>query len=521
MQIDQANNKVDSNVSKPTFKLYLLGCTLIVSRVHFKSAWHNILRCPVLIATLLAPQAGLYATETTSKGPNVPLTTVVVPYRLSNEKIGVGIGNYAMGARVTKSEVAHAASNVSFGIFEIRDTTLPGGDDKWKLDWNDEFDYRDVKLDQKWESQNGPSGHILCSRWRENAEVSNGTLKLVNRKEKRGGQDWTSGNIWTKQQFQYGYYECRYRYAAAEGTNNSFWLMMKDIQPAAGKLFEVDINEGHYPNSVNTNIHNWTDVTEVNGKKTHPSHSKSFYYGVRPDVQVQMEIPVTTRRIRFSSTNGNNFHMPEFRIFNVNPAGYPNVFSESADTDVPGLINFAKDPNTKINSSGTINDGADCKIQNLVDGKTDLHWVTQKDGEKWLEFDFGSARQIGCIQFLNGWSDKGNWKGLINNYKVQYEKDGQWIDVAAFDTKNGEFNFARDFHIYGLDWSKEELVFYFDGKEIRREKNQFCHSPAPVWLSLAIIPWAGKITDAINGTQMEVDYVRIYKPRNLTTTLLR
>ncbi len=424
-----------------------------------------------------------------------------------------------MEARMAKSEEAPVVSNYPLGMFENRNTALPGGDNIWGMIWNDEFDYPDATLDQKWESQNGPSGHILCSRWRENAVVSNGTLKLVNRKENRGGQDWTSGNIWTKQQFQYGYYECRYRYAAAEGTNNSFWLMMKGIQPAKGKFFELDINEGHYPNSVNTNIHNWTDVTEVNGKKTHPSDSKSFYYGVRPDVQLQLEIPVTTRRIRFSSTSGNNFHIPEFRIFNVNTAGYPNAFSPTADTDVSGLVNFAKDQTTKITSSGTINDRADCQVQNLADGKTDLHWITQKDGEKWLEFEFSTGRQVGCIQFLNGWVDKGNWKGLISNYKVQYEKDGQWIDIAAFDIKNGDFNFARDFHSYGLDWSKEELVFYFDGKEIRREKNLFCHSPAPVWLSLAIIPWAGKITDAINGTQMEVDYVRIYKKRITATTL--
>ncbi|MBV5315060.1 MAG: family 16 glycosylhydrolase [Prolixibacteraceae bacterium] len=390
---------------------------------------------------------------------------------------------------------------------------LPGGDNKWNLVWNDEFDQPDSQLDQKWESQNGPSGHILCSRWRENAEVSNGTLKLINRKENRGGQEWTSGNIWTKEQFQYGYYECRYRYAAAEGTNNSFWLMMKGIQPKEGKFFELDINEGHYPNSVNTNIHNWSDVTEVNGKKTHPSDSKSFYYGVRPDVQLQLEIPVTTRRIRFSSTNGNNFHIPEFRIYNVNPAGYPKALSETADADVSGLINFAKEPTTKITASGNLNDGADYQVQNLADGKITSRWVTQKDGEKWLEFEFSSARQVGCIQFLNGYTDKGNWKGLISNYKVQYEKNGQWVDMGVFDIKNGDFNFARDFHTYGLDWSKEELVFYFDGKEIRREKNQFCYSPAPVWLSLAIIPWAGKITDAIDKTQMEVDYVRIFKKK--------
>jgi hypothetical protein len=41
----------------------------------------------------------------------------------------------------------------------------------------------------------------------------------------------------------------------------------------------------------------------------------------------------------------------------------------------------------------------------------------------------------------------------------------------------------------------------------------FCHSPAPVWLSLAIIGWGGRITDAIDGTFMEVDHVRIDQAR--------
>ena len=58
-------------------------------------------------------------------------------------------------------------------------SSLPGDPGRWEMVWNDEFDYQDSCLVQKWESQNGPSGHILCSRWRENAVVSNGTLKLV------------------------------------------------------------------------------------------------------------------------------------------------------------------------------------------------------------------------------------------------------------------------------------------------------------------------------------------------------
>ncbi|MDR3269693.1 MAG: family 16 glycosylhydrolase [Tannerella sp.] len=226
-----------------------------------------------------------------------------------------------------------------------------------KLLWSDEFDYDSrEELLLVWEAQNAPSTHIVCSRWEENIEVGNGTVKLVNRKENRGGQEWTSASMWTRRNFQYGYFECRYRYASQTGTNNSFWLMTRsrDPEPKAGKRFEIDINEGHYPHEINTNIHNWSDtIVAPDGKKRHPDFHRSFMYE-----------------------------------------------------------------------------------------KTD---------------------------------------------------------------------FSKEYHIFGLEWTAGELVFYLDGKEIRREKNNFCFSPAPVMLSEAIISWAGKITDNIDGTYMEIDYVRVYR----------
>ena len=240
----------------------------------------------------------------------------------------------------------------------------PGEDDiqqksGWQLIWSDDFDYPDPDLDKNWIAQNGPSGHILCSRWRDNAVVENGMLYLKNKKENRGGQEWTSASIWTKKQFQYGRFECRYKYAAATGTNNSFWMMTTGYTPTAGKKFEIDINEGHYPAEVNTNLHNWTDVITdpVSGKSNHPSSSKSFNLGA----------------------------------------------SESG------------------------------------------------------------------------------------------------------------MNLANEFHTYALEWSKDSLIFFFDGKVMRRMKNEICHSPAPVYLSEAIISWAGAVTDAIDGTSMVVDWVKIYQ----------
>lgn len=244
---------------------------------------------------------------------------------------------------------------------EIDDRTLNNGLDdnnSYQLVWNDDFNYADLQLDAGWNVQNGPSGHILCSRWRENAVVENGILHLKNKKENRGGQEWTSASIWSKKQFQYGYFECRYKYASATGTNSSFWLMTTGISPAQGKKFEIDINEGHYPAEINTNLHNWSDITTdpVTGKPKHPSSHKSFDYSLKPGI-----------------------------------------------------------------------------------------------------------------------------------------------------------NLGNDFHIYGLKWTRDSLIYSFDGKIIRRMKNEFCHSPVPVYLSEAIISWAGEVTAAIDGTSMDVDWVKVYR----------
>ncbi len=220
---------------------------------------------------------------------------------------------------------------------------LPPG--SWKLAFQDEFTGSDQSLDENWDFQNGPSGHILSSRWRANVAVAEGLVKLLAKKEERAGQSWTAASMWTKRKFKYGYFECRYRYAKATGTNNSFWLMTSGMPKDAPGKFEIDINEGHYPDEINMNIHNWSGE----------------------------------------------------------------------------------------------------------------HWAKSKH-----------------------------------------------LKVPGSDL-------AEEFHVYGLEWNQEELIWYFDGREIRREPNTICHGEAPVLLSLAIIKWAGAVTDAIDGTSMDVDYVRVYQ----------
>jgi len=227
---------------------------------------------------------------------------------------------------------------------------MPYGDvgqtERWSLRWADEFDGKDPDgWRHLWHSQAGPSGHILSSRYPENLRVQDGCLKLLNRREARGGQMWTSGNVWSKEQFLYGYFEARYRYAPAHGLNQSFWIMSLETYTGPKGSFEIDVNEGRYPNVVTTNYH-------------------------------------------------------------------------------------------------------------IIDENGVHRWDNQ-----FLRLD---------------------------------------LDLSA------------DFHVYGLYWDAHELRFYFDGQMIRRTINYFAHTWAPVRLSSAVVPWAGPITDAIDGTSMDVDYVRVF-----------
>lgn len=219
-----------------------------------------------------------------------------------------------------------------------------------ELVWQDDFSYGTKKdLFKIWTPEHNPAPHTLSSRWMENIEIVDDNVRLNNKKETRGGQSWTSGSMHTKQNFLYGYFECRYKYAKSKGTNNSFWFINTSDTIKNGRKFEIDVNEGRYPNKVKTNIHDWSNENSTQNSKTYSSE----------------------------------------------------------------------------------------------------------------EIDLG-----------------------------------------------------EDFHTYGLEWNEKELVFYVDGKEIRREVNDFCHTASPIYISCAIIPWDGQINEGrLNGTFMEIDYIKVYKPK--------
>lgn len=391
---------------------------------------------------------------------------------------------------------------------ETYNTVLPSPTEqfditKWELTWKDEFDYDDSELETNWTSQNGASG-TLCSRWRENAVVKDGVLELQARKETRAGQDWTCGNIWTKETFGFGYYEAKYKYAGASGTNNSFWLFPRDKSINDSELIcELDINEGHFPNEVNTNRHHWQNGSSENSQQPYTE-------GLSPGYAHSFENAITTKRIRFSSNNANHFHIREFRIFEENSScKFPSdIQDNNADISVDGLNNLSKNSGITITSSGTLNDTYD--VYDIADGSITTSWVSQKTGEKWLEFEWPSEKDIGHIQFINGWKSGNNWNALISDYKIEARVNGEWIEIASYDAKV-DYNYAEQYHLYGMNWNADSIKFYFDNKLIKTIPNTLCDKELNIFLSLAILEHAGEVTDAINGTSMKIDYVKYYE----------
>ncbi|MBQ2968509.1 MAG: S-layer homology domain-containing protein [Clostridia bacterium] len=135
----------------------------------------------------------------------------------------------------------------------------PPTDEEWVMTFNDEFFGDGLNYDV-WQSDNYPYGNgISSTRGPDNVEVKDGVLHMITKKEQKADKEWTTAHIWVKPEVfrqAYGYFESRYKICAANGINNAFWLMTSGAMVSDySQNFEIDINEGHYPNEVCPTYH--------------------------------------------------------------------------------------------------------------------------------------------------------------------------------------------------------------------------------------------------------------------------
>ena len=96
-------------------------------------------------------------------------------------------------------------------------------------------------------------------------------------------------------------------------------------------------------------------------------------------------------------------------------------------------------------------------------------------------------------------------ESLVNKRKYKLENRYTRLEVP--------YDFYEDFHIYGLLWTADELVWFLDGEEVFRRKNDFFKRPLHVIFDAEIMEtWDGLPNVDDLPSTFEVDYVRVWRP---------
>jgi beta-glucanase (GH16 family) len=92
----------------------------------------------------------------------------------------------------------------------------------YTLAWSDEFN--GTTLDTaKWMYRTDNKG--WSTQQADNVSVANGCLNIAVKAEKTAKQKFTGGGVISKEDFQYGYYEARFKVPPGSGWHTSFWTM--------------------------------------------------------------------------------------------------------------------------------------------------------------------------------------------------------------------------------------------------------------------------------------------------------
>lgn len=172
---------------------------------------------------------------------------------------------------------------------------------EYKLVWSDEFDYTGLPDATKWSFDTAGNAYGWGNRELQfytfedidNAEVSEGTLKIIARKEDFRDRNYTSARLRTKEKgdWLYGKFEIRAKLPDGVGMWPAIWMLSTDWEyggwPESG---EIDImeNVGFDPYNVLSTIHtksfNHTKGTQKNDTIQILDNREQFHvYGLEWD----------------------------------------------------------------------------------------------------------------------------------------------------------------------------------------------------------------------------------------------
>lgn len=114
--------------------------------------------------------------------------------------------------------------------------------------------------------------------------------------------------------------------------------------------------------------------------------------------------------------------------------------------------------------------------------------------------------EIDVMEYLKSedYADKANHTIHWDHKTPSYKRD--WTRITLPEITEG-------FHTYACEWTDSYIAFFVDGRETWRTTKAIPKRDQHIILSLEVGPWAGDIANATLPDSIEVDWVRVWKPK--------
>lgn len=138
----------------------------------------------------------------------------------------------------------------------------------------------------------------------------------------------------------------------------------------------------------------------------------------------------------------------------------------------------------------------ECRARTMNSKVCNAFWLydplSDKPEKKFRAGDF--SEEIDIFEIFGSLRD---WYGTVHCLKTPYVEAIAYAGMEKLPDKSKkialDFDPSADFHIYGFRWTEKELIWYIDGREVFRRRNDRFHRPLHVTFDCEIMyAWVGE-----------------------------
>jgi len=130
-------------------------------------------------------------------------------------------------------------------------------------------------------------------------------------------------------------------------------------------------------------------------------------------------------------------------------------------------------------------------------------WFYNSTKEEWTEIDVFEICGVGE-----------KWKNTYNMNVHVFHTPTETTHWSKGDVWKAPFDFADGYHVYALEWDKEVIKWWVDGKVVRELKNTHWHQPLNLnFDSETMLEWFGLPDHESLPSTFSIDYVRSWKQK--------